>query len=186
MRIISGAWKGRRLKSVRGIQTRPTSDKVKGAIFNILGDKISGAKVLDLFAGTGNLSYEALSRGAVYAVLVENSSKALETIRDNQALLGAEEKSKIYLMNAFSFLNNNQHGKFDIIFLDPPYHQDIVRKILSILANNYLLNANGVLVIETASDEEIGEVFPFEVMLTKVYGDTKIWFLQEAEEQGEG
>lgn len=187
MRIISGDWKGRCLKTVRGMQTRPTSDKVKGAIFNILGSKVVNAKVLDLFAGTGNLSFEALSRGAVHAVLVEKNSRAWETVRENQVLLGAEERVNILKMDAYSYLNQKRQEKFDLIFLDPPYRQGIVDKVLSFLRDNPLLNPKGVVIIETASDEKIPEdIFPLERIITKEYGDTKIWFLQEAEEHEEG
>ena len=101
MRIISGEWKGRRLKAVKGLETRPTSDKVKGAIFNILGDKVLEAKVLDLFAGTGNLSWEALSRGASKAVLIEKSPESYKVALENRALLRAEFKASILKMDAF-------------------------------------------------------------------------------------
>lgn len=186
MRIISGNWKGHRIKTVKGLLTRPTSAKVKEAIFNILGSKIKHAKILDLFAGTGNLSLEALSRGADTAVLVEKSNRAWEIAKENLKTLGFEDRSKVLKMDAFSFLHQNRQEVFDLIFLDPPYHQGLVNKVLSILKDNSLLGTNGVIIMETASDEKISEnIFPLEIMIIKEYGDTKIWFLQEAEEQGE-
>ncbi|HBC98117.1 MAG TPA: 16S rRNA (guanine(966)-N(2))-methyltransferase RsmD [Clostridium sp.] len=187
MRIISGNWKGHRVKTVKGLLTRPTSAKVKEAIFNILGSKVKNAKVLDLFAGTGNLSWEALSRGADAAVLVEKSNRAWEIAKENLDTLGFEDRSKVLKMDVLSFLHQNRREIFDLIFLDPPYHQGLVNRVLSILKNNSLLEPNGVIIIETASDEKILEdIFPLEIMISKEYGDTKIWFLQEAEEQGEG
>lgn len=187
MRIISGIWRGRRLKAVRGLGTRPTSDKVKGAIFNILGDKVLNASVLDLFAGTGNLSWEALSRGAVRAVLVEKNFLAVETIQENMELLGAQTKATLFKMDAMAFLKQNPTEKFNLIFLDPPYHRGLVSEVIACLKSNQLLQPNGVIIAETASDEEInGELFPLEVMITRGYGDTKLWFLQEIEEQEEG
>lgn len=187
MRIISGVWKGRRLKSVKGMKTRPTSDKVKGAIFNILGSKVVDAKILDLFAGTGNLSCEALSRGAVSAVLVEKYNDAWEIAKENIAMLNAEDRTNVLQMDAFHFLNQHNQEKYDLIFIDPPYHQGIVDKILTYLRCNSYLESNGVIIIETASDEDFKEeLYPLERMITKEYGDTKIWFLQEAEEQEEG
>ncbi len=181
MRIIAGDWKGRRLKAVEGMKTRPTSDKIKGAIFNILGNKIAEAKVLDLFAGTGSLALEALSRGAAGAVLVEKSHTAWEIINENIARLGAQDRTRLFKMDAFLFLKQNSE-KCDLIFLDPPYHQGIIPKVILELNHHQLLNRNGVIIVETAADEKVNEnIFPFEVIITKQYGDTKLWFLQETE-----
>lgn len=186
MRIISGDWKGRRLKALRGDLTRPTSDKVKGAIFNILGNKVRGAKVLDLFAGTGSLSLEALSRGAEKAVLIEKSRKAWEIINDNIKMLGVEEKIQTYNMDAISFLKQSVIGKYDLIFIDPPYRQEFVDRALALMSKSIILNSKGVIIIETASDEEITNDLGFlEVRFTKQYGDTKIWFVQQRDEQEE-
>jgi len=187
MRVIAGKWKGRRLKSVKGMQTRPTADKVKEAIFSILADKVRDARVLDLFAGTGNLSIEALSRGAAYAVLVEKSHCAGKTIQENLLILGANEQSRLIKMDSFTFLNQNLDEKYDLIFVDPPYHQEFVSKVISHLRHYPRLNSNGVIIVETAADEQIGEdLTPFEIVIAREYGDTKLWFLQEPEEQGEG
>jgi 16S rRNA (guanine966-N2)-methyltransferase len=186
MRIIAGNWKGHRLKSVPGMKTRPTADKVKGAIFNILGAKILNARVLDLFAGTGNLALEALSRGAASAVLVEKNSLAYATIKQNILMLGAREQTTLLKMDALIFMNQIREEKFELIFLDPPYHQGLVSRVLSGLHRNSILKANGVIVIETASDEAIDQdLFPLEVKITKEYGDTKLWFLQKTEDKGE-
>lgn len=185
MRIIAGDWKGRRLKAVEGMKTRPTSDKVKGAIFNILGNKTADAKVLDLFAGTGGLALEALSRGAASAVLVEKSHSAWEIINENIAMVGAQDRIRLLKMDGFQFLKQSSE-KYDLIFLDPPYHQGIIPKVIIELDHYQLLNRNGVIIVETAADEEIDKnLFPFEIMITKQYGDTKLWFLQETEGQGE-
>lgn len=179
MRIIAGEWKGRRLKTVKGMNTRPTSDKVKGAIFNILGPRTIEAQILDLYAGTGNLSFEALSRGATGAVLVERSPAAWETIKENAKLLGAEERTRVLKMDALTFLEQKGIGKFDLIFLDPPYRRGIAQKMLMEIRDRAYLNPQGVIIAETAADEVIpGDLYPLEVMITKEYGDTKIWFLQ--------
>jgi len=183
MRIISGDWKGHRLKAVRGLQTRPTSDKVKGAIFNILGDKAPDARILDLFAGTGNLSWEALSRGAAYAVLIEKSQEPWKTALENQKMLGAESKAKVIKMDVFNFLNQESTEKYDLIFADPPYRQGNAERVLEIMRSRSFLNPGGVVILETSSTEKLtDDLYPLEVMITKEYGDTKIWFLQEAEE----
>jgi 16S rRNA (guanine966-N2)-methyltransferase len=183
MRIIAGEWKGRRLKTVKGHETRPTADKVKGAMFNVLGEKVLGARVLDLFAGTGNLSWEALSRGASSAILVEKDVKALSVAFQNRTLLGAEDRAQIVKAEAWQFLKNYSQGRFDLIFLDPPYRQGIVEQTLVIIKELEILNLNGVLIAETASKEKIeGDLSPLQIRLTKEYGDTKVWFLQEDKE----
>lgn len=186
MRIISGDWKGRRLKALKGNATRPTSDKVKGAIFNILGDKVRGAKVLDLFAGTGSLSLEALSRGATEAVLIEKSRKAWEVVNDNIQMLGVQEQVQLYNMDAFSFLKQTRDEGYDLIFVDPPYRQGFIDRVLALVNENIILNPEGVIIIETASDEEItDDIASLEIRITKQYGDTKIWFIQLREQQEE-
>ncbi|WP_407307596.1 16S rRNA (guanine(966)-N(2))-methyltransferase RsmD [Desulfosporosinus sp. SB140] len=179
MRIIAGEMRGRILKAVEGTQTRPTSDKVKGAMFNVLGDRVKDARVLDLFSGTGNLAFEALSRGASEAVLVEKGHSAFKVVRENIEHLGLGYKAKIVLMDAFKFLDSYRDGVFNLIFLDPPYHQELVAKSLSILSERPYLAPNGVIVAETAKDDQLSaEMFSFEIRKTSLYGDTKVWYLQ--------
>ena len=188
MRIIAGNWKGHILKTVKGLKTRPTADKVKGAIFNILGSKVNDAEVLDLFAGTGNLSFEALSRGAKNAVLVEKDSSAVQTIKKNIELLNAVEKVKLWKMDAYTFLH--EHGsqnKYDLIFIDPPYYQGLAPKVLEYLKHKSVLSTNGVIVVETAADEVLPEdIYPLELRVVKEYGSTKIWFIQQVQKTEEG
>ena len=178
MRIIAGELRGRILKTVAGMQTRPTADKVKGAIFNVLGDKVKDAQVLDLFTGTGNLAFEALSRGAGAAVLVDKGYSAYKVARENSDRLGLEQKTKILQMDAFKYLDDNPDEVFDLIFLDPPYHYDLVSQTLKILHNQTHLTPDGVIIAETAKDEQLTEVDPFEIRKISLYGDTKIWYLQ--------
>lgn len=177
MRIITGDYRGQHLKAVPGMDTRPTADKIKGAIFNVLRDKVVGAKVLDLFAGTGNLAFEALSRGAKAAILVEKNRKAQNVIRENMEHLGIT-KARLMAMDAFIYLDQYPEEVFDLIFLDPPYHQGLVNKSLELLANPCRLTPSGVIVAETAKDEKVEDYPPFEIVKTGEYGDTKIWYLQ--------
>lgn len=181
MRIIAGDLRGRHLKAVEGLQTRPTSDKVKGAVFNVLGEKVIGAKVLDLFAGTGNLALEALSRGALSATLVEKQLSAQKVIRDNLQLTGTENRARLVPGDAFLFLKQNTEEMFDIIFLDPPYKRELIAKSLAILAEPCRLTENGVIIAETSKDEKLDQVKPFEVKKTGKYGDTLVWYLQRIE-----
>lgn len=180
MRIIAGEMRGRQLKAVEGIQTRPTSDKVKGAIFSVLGDKVLDARVLDLFAGTGNLAIEALSRGSREAVLVEKSFDAHQVIRKNLEQVGVSQKTNLLLMDAFKYIHRYPNEVFDLIFLDPPYRKELVLKVLVTLKEYSYLTPDGVIVAETAIDEELNNntIYPFEIRKTREYGDTKVWYLQ--------
>ncbi len=179
MRIIAGEMRGRQLMSVVGMQTRPTSDKVKGAIFSVIGDKVLDARVLDLFSGTGNLALEALSRGSREAVLVEKSLDAHQVIRKNLEQMGVGHQAKLLLMDAFLYLKKNPHEVFDLIFIDPPYRKELVPQVISALSESVYLTPTGVIIIETSKDEKInGDIYPFEIRKTSKYGDTLIWYLQ--------
>ena len=180
MRIIAGEMRGRHLKTVVGNQTRPTSDKVKGAIFNILGDRVLDAHVLDLFAGTGNLALEALSRGSKDAVLVEKSREAHDVIGENIEQMGVGHKAKLILSDAFKYINRYPNEIFNLIFVDPPYREGLALKVISTLKEHpSCLSTDGVIIVETAKDEELeGNFYPFEIRKTGKYGDTKMWYLQ--------
>ena len=179
MRIIAGEMRGRQLKAVEGMQTRPTSDKVKGAIFNVLGSKVLDARVLDLFSGTGNLAIEALSRGSHDAVLVEKSREAHQVILKNIEQMGVSHKAQLLLLDAFKYLNRYPDEVFDLIFLDPPYREGLVLKVILTLKEHSCLAPDGVIVAETAKDEQLdGDIYPFEIRKTGEYGDTKVWYLQ--------
>ena len=184
MRIIAGSGKGRRLKTLRGMETRPTADKVKGAIFNIVGTRVNDAKLLDLFAGTGSLSLEGLSRGAATALVVEQNRKACAVIEENARLLGVQDRITICNMDVFQFLQQEQPEKYDLIFVDPPYRQGLADRVLCLVKNRFILNPGGVMIIEAAAEEDLpDELGLLEVRITKRYGDTKLWFLQHRERQ---
>ena len=178
MRIIAGELGGRRLKTLPGWQTRPTADKVKGAIFNVLHNKIEGAVVLDLFGGSGNLAIEALSRGAARAVLVEKNRQAARVVQENLQLTSLEERAILINADAFQYLRQDRQT-YDLIFLDPPYRHGLVTQALKVLADPFRLTGAGVIVAETAGEEELtGLPALFEVRKTATYGDTKVWYIQ--------
>ena len=181
MRIIAGEMRGRRIKAVPGMDTRPTADKVKGAIFNVLREKVIDAKVLDLFAGTGNLAIEALSRGAREAILVEKAYSAQKVIQENLENI-KHEHAQFFGLDAFEYLNQYPDQRFDLIFLDPPYRKGLVDKALCILSKPCRLTHSGVIIAETASDEGLQVLEPFEIRKTSEYGDTKIWYIQRCVE----
>jgi 16S rRNA (guanine966-N2)-methyltransferase len=125
MRVVAGTFGGRRLRAVPGRDTRPTSDRVREALFSIIGGRVEGARVLDLFAGTGALAIEALSRGADSAVLVEQAPQAVAVIRANLEDLGVGRRATVRRTRVESYLRSRRDAPFDLVFLDPPYAIDV-------------------------------------------------------------
>ena len=154
MRVITGQARGRRLISPEGYDVRPTTDKVKESLFNILQFRLDGAAVLDLFAGSGQLGIEALSRGADRAVFVDSSRKSLDVVKKNIELCRFTSQSQTFLLDATAFLRTTNE-KFDIVILDPPYHKNLCISALELLGN--AVNDDAVVICETQSDEELPE-----------------------------
>ena len=174
MRVVGGIAKGRRLKALKGLNIRPTSDKVKESIFNILGDKIIDAIFLDLCAGTGGIGIEALSRGAKETLFVENNQRAVKLIKENLSLCKLENNSKVVCDDAVRFLEDSDK-RFDIIFFDPPYKSDLFEKAMIVFDRKELLNNNGILIIEHNSKTTLPEETNSLILLKKYkYGDTTL------------
>ena len=168
MRVIAGRFKGRTLRAPKGMRTRPTADRVREALFSMLGE-VSGARVLDLYAGSGALGIEALSRGAVSAVFVERDARAASAIRDNLRALGLEQA--VRRQDALRFLGATE-GTFDLVFCDPPY--DSVPRIAGPLAERLpALLSQGARIV-TESDKRMPLELPFELLVERTYGDTRI------------
>ncbi len=150
MRIISGIWKGRRLASPKGMDVRPTSDKVKEAIFNIIRTRISGSKALDLFAGTGSLGLEILSRGGIKVVFVEKNPHVLSALKTNCNAIASPEQYDIIPMDSFDAIKllSSKNQSFDLIFIDPPYQSKLQSKALNDLCGASLLVHEGVVIVE--------------------------------------
>lgn len=178
MRIISGEKKGTRLLSLKKMRIRPTSDKVKGAIFNILSS-VGDKSVLDLFAGSGALGIEALSRGAKEVVFVDNSFSSLVLIRKNLDKLGFKNKSRLIKKDVIRFLKGKFEEKFDLILADPPYGKGLCQKVLEILSEKKILNPDGILVIEHHKKEKTEKVEDFIFLQEKKYGDTLVSFFRK-------
>jgi 16S rRNA (guanine966-N2)-methyltransferase len=178
LRVISGQARGRILKAPRGYKTRPTADRVKEAIFNVLSAKIKGSYVLDVFAGSGGLGIEALSRGAEYAVFIENNRESWLTIKKNLALTGFETQAQVFLGD-FAHVLPRLEKRFDLVFLDPPYNQGLVQKSVSLIIDLGLLKDQGVIIIETAGKQKELPVRE-EITLKKesIYGDTAVLYYQ--------
>lgn len=179
LRVISGKAKGRKLKVPAGWNIRPTPDRVKESLFNILMGIIEGARFLDLFAGTGNVGIEALSRGAAGAVFVENNSRHVKVIEENLAITGLGERARVIKSGVEPALKKlaAENLKFDIVFMDPPYHTDLAEKALLLLAESDLVGENGLVIVESSSlkdmPERVGDLF---ISRREKYGDTVLTF----------
>src|SRR5574344_1343880 len=147
MRVITGSARGRRLNELKGTQTRPTTDKVKESIFNCIQFDVEDARVLDLFAGTGQLGIEALSRGAQSAVFVDRRTDAVKLIRENLALCRLSDRAQGVCGDSMGYLSSLR-TKFDIVFLDPPYAEDLLERALPHIARFDILSPHGIIVAE--------------------------------------
>jgi 16S rRNA (guanine966-N2)-methyltransferase len=157
MRVIGGNARGRRLKVPKGQAVRPTSGRVKEAMFNILPHDLSGFKVLDLFAGTGNVSIEALSRGAAEAMLIDSSAQSGKAIRENLRRLRVVNRTKVWItpvVRAVRLLARRGES-FDLIFLDPPYEQRLIEATLKAIDSGDLLRRSGVAIAEHSVRESV-------------------------------
>ena len=171
MRVITGTARGRKLREPSGMEIRPTADSVKEAVFNIIQFDIEGRRVLDLFAGTGQLGIEALSRGAVECVFVDESREAVAIVKEN--LAKCRFTAKVVQADSIGYLRGA--GKFDIIFLDPPYDSDLLDKSLEIIQNVDILTEGGIIVCESRREKSLPELKPpYVSALTRNYGKVRI------------
>ncbi len=177
MRIIAGKYRGRVLKEFKGTDIRPTSDRVKESVFQILTPYFAGARVLDLFAGSGALGIESLSRGADEAVFNDLSKDSLLVLQANLKKVG--ERAKVYNLDYQSCLKALS-GKFRLIFLDPPYRMDIAEECLALIRERGLLEEGGLAVYEC--EKELTAPDGWETADMRSYGRTKVYFFKEQEE----
>lgn len=157
MRVITGSARGAKLQTLDGIATRPTSDRVKEAIFNIIQFDIEGRRVLDLFAGSGQLAIEALSRGAAYAALVDQSAEAVKVIKGNLKKAKFDQKASVYQSDYLRFLATTRE-QFDIIFLDPPYAEKFLENALRKISEIDILTEGGIIVCERSKEKQLPAV----------------------------
>ena len=159
MRVITGTARGVQLKTPDGLQTRPTTDRVKEALFSIIQFDIPGAKVLDLFGGTGQLGIEALSRNAASAVFVDEREDACKLIKENLKRTRLEQSARVVRSDYLSFLNSCRE-KFDIILLDPPYAEIFLENSLKRITEIDILQSGGIIVCERPLEKELSWSFP--------------------------
>lgn len=151
MRVITGTARGRKLKEPLNSDIRPTTDKVKESVFNIIQFSIPEARVLDLFAGTGQMGIEALSRGAREAVFVDASPEAVKLVKENLRQTELAEKARVVRTDSLMYLKSGE--KFDVVFMDPPYAGDILEKALNIAMSFDILNENGIIICESEKEK---------------------------------
>jgi len=189
MRITAGTLRGRRLTTLRGQAIRPTSSKVREAVFNLLKDRIEGARVLDLFAGAGALGIEALSRGATFTLFVDSSGTAKRTIEENLKQLELGERGRVLcceVEKAIKMLSRNGE-RFQIVFMDPPYGKGLAQDSLRAIAQQAILAAEGIVVVEQGKRERIGDEYGIlRLKTSKRYGDTQVSVFVTAPKGGNG
>lgn len=183
MRVITGTARGRKLLTPEGFDTRPTTDKVKEAICSALHFDFQGAKILDLFAGSGQMAIEGMSRGARSAVLIDSDPKAIACIQQNVKACGFGECATVLRTDSVAFLERCREN-FDIAFLDPPYHKDILPQILPLLLPH--MTRNGIIVCEHEPELQLPEkIQQFYLQKEKKYGKITVSIYRTADEEDE-
>ena len=184
MRIVAGAFRGRRISGPSGEGLRPTSDRLREAIFNVLahsyGDPVAGARVIDLFAGTGALGLEALSRGAAFALFVDDGAEARALIRENIAALGLGGVTRIYRRDATRLGPAHPLAPFSLAFLDPPYGKGLAEQALASARDGGWLSPEALVVVEEAAQAGFKPPEGFQELERRGYDDTELVFLRDA------
>lgn len=182
MRVIAGSAKRLQLKTIEGMNTRPTTDRIKETLFNMISGYLADSNFLDLFSGSGAIGIEALSRGAAHAVFVEQSKKAMNCIRENLQYTKLYDRAELYetdVINALSRLE--QKETFDYIFMDPPYNQLLEKKVLEFLSTSQLLSEDGIIIVEASLETDFSyvEELGFTIIKEKEYKTNKHVFLEK-------
>lgn len=180
MRIISGEFRGRTIKFPKSKLVRPTTDKNKEAIFNILNNltNFNEIKVCDIYAGSGSLGLEALSRGAEKIHFVEKSFKVQKMLKENIASLNTELFCKVFNMSALKFSSLTQHDTYDLIILDPPFFHDDVHQVVENLIKNKFLNKSGIMLLERSIQTKEKDIENFEIEPLRKLGDSLIYVFE--------
>ena len=181
MRVIAGKARRLPLKTIEGLETRPTTDRIKETLFNILAPELPDCRFLDLFAGSGAIGIEALSRGAGYACFVEQMQKAADCIEQNLAFTRLDKDARVYRRDVMAMLPvlEREQKPFDIIFMDPPYGKQLERRVLEYLRDSCLADEHTTIVVEAALDTSFDylEDMPFHIYKEKLYKTNKHVFI---------
>ncbi|MFQ5586492.1 MAG: 16S rRNA (guanine(966)-N(2))-methyltransferase RsmD [Thermodesulfobacteriota bacterium] len=184
MRVIGGSAKGRRLVSLRGLTIRPTSEKVREAVFDILQGYFPCERILDIFAGTGAMGIEAMSRGAGEAVFIDANRRVASLIRENLERTGFSQRAKVLQMDAVDAIKllSSRRERFDLVFIDPPYENSLIEKVLTCIDHDGLLTAGGVAVSESSRKRgDQGKLATLTLFKKRGYGDTVVSFYKAPE-----
>ena len=182
MRVIAGTAKRIQLKTIEGLDTRPTTDRIKETLFNMISEYLADSCFLDLFSGSGAIGIEALSRGAAKAVFVEQSRQAMNCIRDNLRATRLEDRAVVYEMDVLSALvHMEQKEKFHYIFMDPPYDQLLEKRVLEYLSTSNLLADDGLIIVEASMETVFfyAKGLGFTIVKEKCYKTNKHVFLEK-------
>ena len=182
MRIISGTRRGQKLFEFDGMDIRPTTDRVRESLFNLIQNFVPEAKVLDLFGGSGALSLEALSRGASEAAVCDIDKRSLELIKKNTAALRIEDRLMVIRQSAEQYLKGTKE-KYDIVFLDPPYNKGYIKPIITAILSSDILSPNGIIVLESDNTDEHGDFDALEILKQRKYGRTYITVYQRGDKR---
>lgn len=185
MRVIAGKARSLRLKTIEGLDTRPTTDRIKETLFNMLNPELPGCSFLDLFSGSGAIAIEALSRGAQKAVLVENARNACTCIRDNLKFTHLDENATVMECDCITAINRLAgKGVFDIVFMDPPYNKGLEREVLFALKKTDIIDGYTKIIFEASLDTDVSFVDEegFEIIKIKEYKTNKHVFVRLKEE----
>ena len=180
MRVIAGSAKSLPLKTVKGDKTRPTTDRIKETLFNMLNPYLSGCRFLDLFAGSGGIGIEALSRGASFACFVEQSREAVRCIRENRAFTRLSGRAEVAAKDVFAFLSAAEGKPYDLVFMDPPYDHLYEKRALELLSENGLIHNETLLVAEASLNTDFSylDSLGFTVVRMKKYKTNMHLFLR--------
>lgn len=177
MKIISGKYKGRNLNGYSIEGTRPTMDRVKESLFAMIQNYVSGSNCLDLFAGSGNLGLEAISEGASCCTFIDNNKVAIKTINENLSKFDINN-CKVYLKDFNIFLKETNE-KYDLIFIDPPYKTDYIKKAIILIEKYDLLKNSGLMILESDDESKLYCSDSYDMFKEKKYGDKFIWILRK-------
>ena len=182
MRVITGIARGKRLQTPEGLHTRPTSDRVKQSVFNIIQFDIEGRKVLDLFGGSGQLGLEAMSRGAASCAIVEGDRNAQKAIETNIRNCGFDRNCQLIKGDSFQFLQRQKASSYHLIFLDPPYGGELLNRAIAEICRIDILAEGGIMVCESAADDVVQPVqAPYRVVKQYRYGHTDLTIITKGD-----
>ncbi len=181
MRVISGSARSLRLKTIEGNGTRPTTDRIKETLFNMINDRMYDCRFLDLFSGSGAIGIEALSRGAREAVFVENNKKAVSCIKENLKFTKLIDRAQIIERNAESAVAGLS-GRFDVIFMDPPYDNEYEKQMLELISKSDIADRDTLIIVEASLDTKMDYLneYGYDIVKEKTYKTNKHIFIQKS------